>query len=498
MRSTNCTNVRKWKGIKMQNNKFIIRFTDVATQPSHKNDSQSDGDSIKRLIGFVKCKNLFPLFNNLGLESNPRSSKRNNVVADILETLTNTPELFHYKSKGILLGTSNYKELDRKRFQLEFENRSIEGILDGGHNMLAIGLHILANYIDEKNWRKIKSWTDLKEQWENYRNEIEADKDDDEFNFLVPVELLIPAGDEISFTDSLIEICSARNNNAQLTLEAKSNKQGFYDAIKEHMHVNFANRVEWKPNVWVDQTEKRPIKVRDLVALSWIPLNKLQEAEVIADKFYVSPITLYSSKGEASKRFDDLMGNEKITEDAKDGSGKRVLIHEGVASAFKILADLPHLYDRIYKNFPDAYNKNDKRFGSNPIVRVYNPTQRAEAKQAKRDYTGWIATKPKTPFYRDSTKYDYPDGLIMPIIYGLSALMEVKDGQVQWMVDSPADFLDKNLAEIVRTYDIILDQQKTGKWDTKKISRAKSSYDYAVQQFETALLRMQIKSGDKV
>ena len=480
----------------MQTNSLIIRFTDVATQPSHKNDSQSDGDSIKRLIGFVKCKNIFPLFDVLDLESNPRSSKRNNVVTDILETLEKTPDLFHYKSKGILLGTSNCKELDRKRFQLEFEDRTIEGILDGGHNMLAIGLHVLNKYIiDEKDRRKIKSWTDLKEQWVKYRDDVEEDKDCREFDFVIPVELLIPASDENSFTDSLLEICSARNNNAQLTLEAKSNKQGFYDAIQKYMPDTFTDRVEWKPNEWIDHAEKRPIKVRDLVALAWIPLNKLQEAGVISEKFYVSPTVIYSSKGEASKRFDELMSLEEITSDI--GGGKKELTDEGVESAFKILAELPHLYDKIYQNFPEAYNKENRKFGSNSIVRLYNPQRRKIAKDQGRDYKGYISTQPKTPFYRYETEYDYPDGLIMPIIYGLSALMEVKDGRVQWRVKSPSDFLDENLAKIVSTYDIVIDPQRTRKWDPQKISKSKSSYDYAVQQFEVALLIMEMRSGNR-
>lgn len=479
----------------MQNDHFIIRFTDVDTQPSQAKNSESKGASIKRLIGFVKCKNLFSLFDNLDLGPNPRSAKRNSVVTDILETLEKTPDLFHYKSKGILLGTANCVELQRRRFQLEFENPDIEGVLDGGHNLLAIGLHILKFYLDEKSWRKIKFWDDLKEQWEENRKKIESDNEF--FDFLVPVELLVPTGDESSFTNSLLEICSARNNSNQLTLEAKSNKQGFYDAIREYMPNDLASRVEWKTNEVEDQAEKRPIKVRDLVALAWIPLNKLQEAGAISEKFYVSPTTIYSSKGEASKRFDELMGSDKITRDAEDG--KRVLTHEGVASAFKVLAELPKLYDKIYKDFPEAYNKTDKRFGSNPIVRGYNPKRRQQARKDGGDYKIYTAVQPVTPFYRELVKYDYPDGLIMPIICGLSALMEVKDGKVQWLVDSPLDFLHKNLEGIAKTYDIVLDQQKqkTGKWDPQQISKAKSSYDYAFQQFEVALMRMQIQSGNR-
>ena len=110
------------------------------------------------MIGFVPAKYLLPLFDNAGLAANPRSSRRNSVVEDILTTLDSTPELFRYKSKGILLGTSSYEALQRNRYRLEFNDPNIEGILDGGHNMLAIGLHILGPHMDEKAWKRIKSW----------------------------------------------------------------------------------------------------------------------------------------------------------------------------------------------------------------------------------------------------------------------------------------------------------------------------------------------------
>ena len=55
---------------------------------------------------------------------------------------------FPFKTKGILLASSRYENLDRDRVRIHFDSRNIEGILDGGHNTLAIGLLILKRALD--------------------------------------------------------------------------------------------------------------------------------------------------------------------------------------------------------------------------------------------------------------------------------------------------------------------------------------------------------------
>jgi hypothetical protein len=96
--------------------KLIIRFALVAEQPSVRDEerltSAGSVDSIagiKRYTGFVRGRDLYPLFDNLSLEANPRAAKTGPVTNAILESLERTPELFPFKSKGILLGTSTSK-----------------------------------------------------------------------------------------------------------------------------------------------------------------------------------------------------------------------------------------------------------------------------------------------------------------------------------------------------------------------------------------------------
>jgi len=476
------------KEIDMPANSFIVRFNDAAVQPKEAPDDPSC--CVRRVIGTVEMKHLLPLFHDSALDPNPRSARVNRVIEDILRSLERTPELFANKSKGILLGTATFEALQRNRYRVSFEEPDVEGILDGGHNMLAIGLFMLRELMDEREWKQVKSWDDLMRVWPEYKSELAARKDG--YNILVPVEMLVPADDDEetieSFHSALVDICSARNNNAQLPLEAAANKKGFYDEIKDQMPQELAARVEWRPNTWEDEDEDRPVKVRDLVALAWIPLNLLHAAGALPPDLNVSvsPQNIYRNKGECSKLFDVLMGHREVTH--KGEAAKHVLIHDGVKSAFRILGDLPALYDQIYEDFPDAYNTNNKRFRANPIVKIYDPDGRTAARAAGKDVSGFTATEPVTPFLRRRVRAggfkpcSYPDGLIMPLVYGLQGLMKVRNGEVEWVVSNPSSFLKTALPKVAGAYQLVLEMAK---WDPQKIAKAPASHEFAVQQFQS-------------
>ena len=469
--------------------KLIIRFALVAEQPNSRDEerlsnvsSENSIAGIKRYTGFIRGRDLYALFDHVSLEANPRAAKTGNVTAAILESLEDTPELFPFKSKGILIGTSGYEALQRNRFELNFESPESEGILDGGHNMLAIGIHMLSAVADERELARITLWEDMKLLWEEYRDELEAVKE--RFEFLVPVELLVPSDpDDVrtvqQFEMSVLDICAARNNNAQLTQETKSNKLGFYNEIRERLDPEIASRIEWKSNEW-ESNEARPIKVRDLLALAWIPLNRANEAKLLPLDISVTPQNIYRNKGECSKQFDKLMMDPGVSE-PRDGPTHELTNANGtVASCFDILADLPKLYDKIYADFPDAYNSNTYRFGANPIVKLYDPARREVAK----DKTAYVATQPTTHYLNRPVKYRYPDGLIMPLVYGLKGLMEIDGDRVVWATD-PFKFLDLYLGDIAGAYRLVLDMAR---FDPQKLAKNQASHEFAVGEFEIALI----------
>lgn len=472
--------------------KLIIRFALVAEQPNSRDEerlsnvsSENSIAGIKRYTGFVRGRDLFALFDHVSLEANPRTAKTGTVTNAILQSLEDTPELFPFKSKGILIGTSTYEALQRNRFELTFEDPVSEGILDGGHNMLAIGLHMLSVVADERELARVSLWEEMKELWDKYRKELDRIKE--QFEFLVPVELLVPSDPENvqaveKFEMSVLDICAARNNNAQLTQETKSNKLGFYTEIRDRLDVSISSRVEWKSNEW-ESSEARPIKVRDLLALAWIPLNKANEERLLPLNISVTPQNIYRNKGECSKQFDKLMLHPDVS--APFEGPTHELNNETVASCFDILADLPKLYDKIYADFPEAYNSNNYRFGASTIVKLYDPTKREAAK----DKAAYVATQPRTHYLDNPVSYRYPDGLIMPLVYGLKGLMTIDGNRVVWATD-PEIFLDMYLRDIAGAYRLVLDMAR---FDPQKLAKNQASHEFAVGEFEKALLKHRSK-----
>ncbi len=447
----------------------IIRFEQAA--------EQADGP-IKRIVGFVPAKYMLSLFDDATLDANPRSAKANGVVADIIDSVREAPKVFQFKTKGILLGTSEFTELDRKRYELHFNDPAYEGLLDGGHNMLALGIYLLSHVMPEKEIKKLKLWEDMKAAWLLNREALHGMRDS--FEFKVPVELLVPSNpddhDIVSeFRLALIDVCAARNNNAQLTTEAKANQRGFYEEIRKRMPAHLADRIEWKTNEWAGDAS-RPIKVRDVVALAWIPLTALNKAGLLPTQtengsplnFAVLPQNIYRNKGELSMLFDKLMEHPDIS---KQKNGPQYETHNSaIGSAFDVLSDLPALYDKIFVEMGDAYNKSTNgKFGKINAVKV---PKRGNA---------------YSPFTQQVSKFGVPDGFVLPVLYGLLALMEIKDGKVRWFTD-PTAFLNRHMKALVGAFKMPMEMAG---FDPQKVAKSENSYLFMVGEVEKALMKQQ-------
>lgn len=435
--------------------------------------------NVKRVTGLVKIKHLIPLIDKLELEANPRDSRVGNVTNDIRESLEKTPETFPFKTKGILVGASQYEARDRNRYFVTFTNPAIEGILDGGHNTMAIGLYILNLALGDEasaEIKKVKIWNDFKDLWEASREKValyrqSLSPEDAELETLVPLELLLPNDPEDfnsveQFSKSLLEICAARNNNVQLKTEAKANQAGYFDSLRDQLDPAIANRIEWRPNDGGD------IKVADVVALSWIALAKIDNTFVDEDGRSVeapNATQIYSSKGECVSRFERLLSSPDVSE-TNAGDFKRDLKNKKVLSAFKLTADILKLYDYIYEAFPDLYNANDGRFGGITTVKKMNDAARTK----------------RTKFGNKDISWKYPDGFIVPLVYGLGALIEEKeDGSLGWSTD-PYRFLKDHLADVVTKYKGVI---AVVQHDPQKVGKAAVSYTTAEDAFETAFLK---------
>lgn len=442
-------------------------------------------NDITKFVGLVKAKCFVSIIDNLNLEANPRSSKTGAVTDAIEETIESSPELFPFMSKGVLLASSDYKNPKESYIKIIPDDPKIEGILDGGHNTLAIGLHILRKSLEcngETLSKGTKKWDDFKKLWFEKRNVIrdyldkEARENGKDLDFLVPVELLVPKDINdcdclLSFKNNLFDICEARNNNAELQLSAKANQKGYFDELRqmlEKSNPKIANRIEWKTN------DGGEIKAQDLIALAWIPLNMIEPVCAANDNSQmlegVAPKTLYSGKGACMKQFEKLMTSPDVTDESGDGY-KRTLLNEEVKSALKLATEIPTLYDYIYTTFPTYYNAAGGRFNAITAAKRMNDKKKNK----------------KSPFSGEPIETITPDGFIAPLVYGLQALIVKRKENgytvLRWSQD-PMHFLKNNLREIVAGYADILSMCN---YDPQKVGKSTQSYKTALDKFKMAI-----------
>ena len=453
----------------------IIKF-DFSTE-------QTVGE-ITKIVGLTKAKYLIPIIDYLDLEANPRSSKTGPVTDAIQESIETDPAVFPFKTKGILLAASQYERLDRGRVKVTPDNPDIEGILDGGHNTLAIGLHILKKSMEHKGVsfpKGAKTWDDFKQLWQanrdvidEYLDALRKDPDIGNLSFYVPVELLVPrSAEELAsveaFKNDLLEICAARNNNVQLQVSAKANQLGYFDTLKSLMDEHnpaLSNRIEWKTNDGGD------IKAQDIIALAWIPLTLITPVKD-ANGRTLEPVlaqSIYGGKGGCLKQFEKLMSSPEVTAETS-ADYKRKLENPEVDSAFKIAVELPELYDYIYRVFPDLYNAAGGSYGRITAVKKLNEKRKDK----------------KPPFTEIEIDTISPEGFIVPLVYGLQALMENRAvngrNEIRW-TQSPRVFLQNNLKKIVAHYVGIFSMCD---YDPQKLGKNSQSYAQALAGFKMAI-----------
>lgn len=442
----------------MQDHNVILRF-----------DTACLGDKygINTLTGTVTAGTILKLIDVADLQANPREAKIGKITDDIMESIAETPELFHFKSKGLLISAGRCEPLDRNRFRLSFDDPAFEGILDGGHNLLALATFIIqaATQDSERALRGKRRWDEVHAVWHEYRDDIEAIKD--LLDFLVPVEVLFPKDDDAGreeFEDSILEIAQARNNNAELTRETKAHKKGYYDALKRSLDPKLVNQVEWKTN------DGGRIKARDIVALAMIPLSRLPNAAKLPGLRDFRPVSIYRYKGGCVSNFNELMSSNEITEKARGDT--RVLSHEGVLSALALMRDIPRLVDQIYLDMPEAYNAVSPGFGRISAVRMYD--EEKVGSESKK----YLRRRPKSKYYQIEATYDVPEGFILPVAWGLSELIRSRNGCLEWASD-PFEFLKKHLIDIMRVYHGVM---SLSKYDPQNVAKVQASYDLVAAQ----------------
>ncbi|WP_292943337.1 hypothetical protein [Mucilaginibacter sp. 44-25] len=395
---------------------------------------------INKLSSSISPLNFIKLLKEADNKVNPRIANVNKITKGIHETLKNSPELYFYKSKGLLIATQSCKILDRNRVELSFEDPEHEGIMDGGHNTFAVGIYI----ISELFGTNIKKWDDCKMFWDaNYDELLTRFKErEEEFKFSIPIEIITPNEEDGAleeYYENLSEICSARNNNVQLTETSKGNQVGLYDLLKDLLDGEFD--VIWKAGY------SGKIKSEDVISLATIPLIFLRErGKIPSDIKSLNKISVYSQKSKCVEFFNDVVGHESIS---KYENGKYVLQDELVKSALHLTKDILKFFDRMYIEFPNLYHDaSPGKFGRISAV---------------------VKTATRVPFLSTDIKsdYQYPFGFFVPLIAGLTELMKIENNAVRWKINPNQIDLSKiDLSQYVNIIKLVsFDPQKVGKQD---------------------------------
>lgn len=456
----------------MPNTSVIIKLEDVSIQNHSK---------IVKLIGNVNATNIAKLIDVVGLEANPRRSKKGKVTDAIEHTLETSPELMRFKSKGLLISTTECDTLERNRFRLSFTDTRYEGVLDGGHNVLAIALFILSRIEMEKPIR-IRRWDELKPIWQENRDRIESTLKVLEVtnNFQVPIEILFPSSeyDTQDFIQNVLEISDGRNNNAELTAETKAHHSGLYDELKNHLDPLVREKVEWTTN-----EIGKSVRSADIAALALIPMYVLQNHQLLPDIIpQINLVNIYSSKAKCVQILNEIMKtvNNDDGEIMKNANGNNIdgdSLQMSVTSALKIMKDIPRLYDLIFELFPDAYKHYSQRFGGISSVKIYEEGKKGES---------YLKRPPQTKFYGKDVKYQYPDGFILPIVCSLTELLEVdSQGVLHWKHD-PFVFIEKSLDESI---ELFVHMIKSNEYNPQTVGKNAGAYIAMAMSFKQEIAK---------
>lgn len=430
-----------------ENNSLIIKL-------EHGNNAQKSNEGIKiqRISSSISPYHFVRLVGIADNQINPRAARENGITSDIRETLTYSPNIFWLKSKGILLATENCKLLDRGRISLTLDGDR-EGIMDGGHNALAIAQYIILELFPDR--KIMKSWQEYKDFWRDNEKEIVKRFNEvggnDHFQFSIPVEIIFP-GEEDGALDEYYEmisqICTGRNTNVQLKQATQDNQVGIYETLKDNLSC--ADNVVWKSGQAGD------IKVEDVVSIADIPLIFLQEKGRLPKNIKtLNAVSVYSQKSKCVDFYGDVLKHSAISTKVED---KYELNDSLVRSALAMIDDLVKAYDKMYLAFPDIHNSNAGKFGR------INAVDQKETKSIK---VPFLTTNQKTD-------YKYSAGFFLPLLCGVRSLMYIDEttNTLKWKknpADPTMDFHDLKCAKYIEMVKFL-------QYDPLKVGKASMMY----------------------
>ena len=393
-----------------------ISYTYIKLENGNTQQFSNEGLKLGRISSSISPFTFIKLFAVANNKINPRSAKENGITQDIRATLDNTPEAFWLMSKGIVVATQECRMSDRNRVGITFnQDEDKEGIMDGGHNALAIAQYLLLKLFPENNL--IKDWESIKAFWRENLDEITERFNkaggNDVFKFSIPIEIIFPAENEEGSYEAYLNfismICEGRNTNVQLRDSTKDNQVGIYDGFKDL--IDCKDNVVWKTGI------PGKIKVEDVVSIASLLLISLQERKLLPESLStLNPISIYSSKSRCVDFFGEVIRHQNISEKRGD---KYVITDTKVLSAMSMVNDLLKFYDKMYLKFPAIYQRNPGKFG--------------KIKAVDNEKTS------KSPFgyFDEVIDYRYPAAFFIPLFCGVRELIMYNESTdtISWVIN---------------------------------------------------------------
>lgn len=439
----------------------------IIVKLEHGNNAQKSNEEVKiqRISSSISPYHFIRLVSVSDNKINPRAARENGITCDIRETLDLSPNLFWLMSKGILIATENCKLLDRGRVSLTTDGDR-EGIMDGGHNALAISQFLITKLFPEV--KIFKTWVDCKDFWNKNEKEIIKRFNDqggnDAFKFSIPVEIIFPGNEDGAldeYYETISQICTARNTNVQLKQATQDNQVGIYEVLKEHLSCS--DKVVWKSG------QSGDIKVEDIVSMAVIPLIFLQEqGRLPNDKTIktLNAVSVYSQKSKCIDFYGDVLKHPQISTKKED---KYILHNSLVRSALEMIDDIVKAFDNMYLTFPNIHNSNAGKFGNIGAV---------DQKKTKCVPVPFLTTKQKTD-------YKYSAGYFLPLFCGIRKLMYIDEATntLKWKInpaDISFDFRNLKCAKYIEMVKFL-------SYDPLKVGKASMMYLEGLDIFEAYL-----------
>ena len=244
---------------------------------------------------------------------NPRDpNKTSGVAKRIAESLQNQPECFLFRNRGLTLLSERVSFNNESNIlAVEFSDKTMHGLLDGGHTYAVIR--------------------------EVFDSLIEDDKVDTNLNnAYVKLEIL----EGITSKDETTEIVGARNTSTQVKDQSLANLSQHFDVIKDILkNEPYANRIAYKETEFNEDGDRKDIDIKEV--LSYLICF---DREGFDDNNH--PIIAYSGKSSVLK-YADAEDNRKRLQ-----------------KYLPLLPEILVLRDEIYEQMPAAWNENGGKFGA--------------------------------------------------------------------------------------------------------------------------------------